>query len=193
MLPDIVVAAFLALSLALFLCRGLYEWKKSHGFREVEPARNEPILILGAVFALVFYIEVALYVILFLQGMQSLLTNSIIQIYFSFGYLVQTLGIMVMVFGHILVFWSLYALEYDKLVTWGPYRYIRHPQYVAYFLIFGGFFLTLLNLVALIPLLAIPSIIHKATIEEKILTQKYGDAYIRYQQNTGKFLPKRRG
>jgi protein-S-isoprenylcysteine O-methyltransferase Ste14 len=192
MLPDDVIAVFLVLSLALFLGRSLYESKKSHGRKEVEPTASEPILILGAVFALVFYLEAALYVILFLLGIESLLTSSIFQLHFPFDYLVQTLGIAIMIFGYILVFWSLHALEYGKLVTWGPYCYVRHPQYVAYFFIFGGFFLTLLNLIALLPLLAIPSEIRMATIEEEFLTQKYGDEYIRYQQKTGKFVPKRK-
>lgn len=101
----------------------------------------------------------------------------------------QTAGIAVMAFGHILVFWSLHVLEYDRLVTWGPYRHVRHPQYVAYFFIFGGF-ITLLNLIALLPLLSIPSIIRMATVEEELLIKQYGDEYARYQQKTGKFLPK---
>jgi protein-S-isoprenylcysteine O-methyltransferase Ste14 len=190
MLPDDVVAVFLVLSLALSLGRSLYESKKSHGRKEVEPTASEPILILGAVFALVFYIEAALYVILFLLGIQSPLTSSIFQLHFPFDYLVQTLGIAIMIFRYILVFWSLYALEYGKLVTWGPYRYVRHPQYVAYFFIFGGFLLTLLNMIALLPLLAIPGEIRMATIEEEFLIQRYGDEYIRYRQKTGKFVPK---
>jgi protein-S-isoprenylcysteine O-methyltransferase Ste14 len=190
MLPEDVIAVFLMLSLALFLGRRLYESKKSHGRKEVEPTASEPIIILGAAFALVFYIEAALYVILFLLDIQSPLTSSIFQLHFPFDYLVQTLGITIMIFGYILVFWSLHALEYGKLVTWGPYRYVRHPQYVAYFFIFGGFFLTLLNLIALLPLLAIPGEIRMATIEEEFLTQKYGDEYIRYRQKTGKFVPR---
>jgi protein-S-isoprenylcysteine O-methyltransferase Ste14 len=135
MLPDDVIAVFLVLSLALSLGRSVYELKKSHGRKEVEPTASEPILILGAFFALIFYLEAALYVTLFLLGIQSLLTSSIFQLHFPSDYLVQTLGIAIMIFGYILVFWSLHALEYGKLVTWGPYRYVRHPQYVAYFFI----------------------------------------------------------
>jgi len=189
-LPDIFIAFFLALSLVLFLGRYLYESKKSRRFKEAGPTTTGPILVLGAVFALVFYMEAVLYVILVLLGAQSALTSSIFQLHFPFDYLVQTAGITVMIFGYVVVFWSLYALEYDKLVTWGPYRYVRHPQYVAYFIIFGGFFLTLLNLIALPPLLAIPSEVRMATIEEEFLIQKYGDEYIHYQQKTGKFFPK---
>lgn len=190
MLPDTVIAAFLALCLTLSLGRSLYESKKSHSQKKAEPIISGMILALGAVFALVFYVEAALYIILFIQGIQSLLTSSILQLRFPFDHLVQAAGIAIMILGYILVFWSLHVFEYDKLVTWGPYRYVRHPQYVAYFLVFGGFFLTLLNLIALLPLLIIPSEIRIATIEEEFLTQQYGDEFTRYQQKTGKFLPK---
>jgi protein-S-isoprenylcysteine O-methyltransferase Ste14 len=196
MLPDIVTASFLALSLVLAFVRTAYESKKSGGGKteaaheEVEPAANEPLLIFGAVFALVFYAEMILYVTLVLFGWQTALTTSFAQLLFPFDSQIQWIGILMMAFGYILVFWGLNALEYDKLTTRGPYRYARHPQYLGYFIIFAGFFLTLLNLIALLPLLAIPSMIRQANIEEEFLTRKFGNAYIRYQQETGKFFPR---
>lgn len=198
MLLDIVIASFLALSLVLAFSRGVYESKKSRGSRteitheETESAINEPLLIFGAIFALVFYAEILLYVILVLFGWQTALTTSFLQLRFPFDSQIQGLGILMMMFGYILVFWGLNALQYDKLTTWGPYRYVRHPQYLGYFIIFAGFFLTLLNLIALIPLLVIPSEIRQADIEEEFLTKKFGETYTRYKRETGKFLPKRK-
>lgn len=196
MLPDIVVASFLALSLALAFGRLVYESKKSRGGKteaiheEAEPAANEFLLIFGAVFALVFYAEMILYVILDLFGRQTILTDSFLQVRFPFDSLIQGFGILMMVLGYILVFWGLNALEYDKLTVWGPYRYVRHPQYLGYFVVFAGFFLTLLNLIAFLPPLTIPSEIRQANIEEEFLTRRFSNAYIRYQQDTGKFFPK---
>lgn len=81
--------------------------------------------------------------------------------------------------------------ENHKLVTWGPYRYVRHPAYLAYFILFIGLPLTLLNLIAIIPLIAVPGYIRIANIEEALLTKRFGNEYQRYQQATGKFFPKR--
>lgn len=198
MLQSIVVAAFLAFSLALFAGRSVYESKKSGRSKtdvmheKAGSAADEPLLLLGAFFALVFYAEMILYIILVLLGLQAVLTSSLLQLTFPLDTLVQALGLAIMVFGYFLVFWSYYALEYDRLVSWGPYHRVRHPVYLGYFIVFMGFFLTLLKLVALLPLLGIPGEVRMATIEEELLTKKYGEEYARYQQETGKFLPKRK-
>jgi len=77
-----------------------------------------------------------------------------------------------------------------KLITNGPYRFIRHPIYlgeILYFLsipmIFGsiyGFFVML----ALIPML-----LHRIGVEEKVLISKFGQEYIEYTQKTKKLIP----
>jgi protein-S-isoprenylcysteine O-methyltransferase Ste14 len=95
-----------------------------------------------------------------------------------------------MLYGYVIIFLGLRALELDKLVTRGPYRYVRHPQYLGYFIVLAGFFLLLQNLVALVPLLSIPGEVRMATIEEGFLTEKFGNSYADYQKVTGKFLPK---
>jgi protein-S-isoprenylcysteine O-methyltransferase Ste14 len=197
-LQSIVVAAFLAFSIVLFVGRSVYESKKSGRNKKditpekAESATNEPLLVFGALFALVFYAEMILYVILVLMSLQAVLTSSLLQLAFPYDTLIQTLGIAIMVFGYFLIFWGYYTLEYDKLVTWGPYRHVRHPVYLGYFIVFAGFLLTLLNLVALLPLLGIPGEVRMATIEEQLLTKKYGEGYAHYQQETGKFFPKKK-
>jgi protein-S-isoprenylcysteine O-methyltransferase Ste14 len=189
------VAAFLALSLGLVLIRAIYESmrfgrRKKTLDEEMEPTKNEPVIILGGVLVIVFYLEMALYVILFSLGLQNGLIESCIQLRFPFDSSVQVMGMIMMVFGYVVVFWGIHSIEYDRLVTWGPYRYARHPQYVGYFIIFAGFFLLLLNLVAFVPLFSIPGEIRMATLEEQLLTKKYGDIYGNYQRITGKFIPR---
>ena len=196
MLPEDIVAAFLALSLALVLVRAVYEsrkfrWgEKETAGGEAESTANEPLIILGAVFVVVFYLEMASYVILVVTGLQHVLVGSNAQLQVPFASSIQAFGAAMMVFGYVIVFLGLRALEPDKLVTGGPYRYVRHPQYLGYFIIFTGFFLLLLNLVALAPLLSIPGEVRMATIEEEFLTEKFGNSYADYQKVTGKFLPK---
>lgn len=190
MLPEDIVAAFLSLSLALVLVRAVYESRKFHWGKketsggEAESTANEPLIILSAVFVVIFYLEMASYVILVAVGLQHVLVGSYAQLQ------VQEFGVAMMVFGYIIVFLGLRALERDKLVMRGPYRYVRHPQYLGYFFVFAGFFLLLQNLVALVPLLSIPGEVRMATIEEGFLTEKFGNSYADYQKVTGKFLPK---
>jgi protein-S-isoprenylcysteine O-methyltransferase Ste14 len=77
-----------------------------------------------------------------------------------------------------------------KLVDWGPYRYVRQPSYLAYFLMFIGFLLMWHNALALIPLIAIPGYVLITHSEEKMLETRFGDRYVEYKKNVGRFLPK---
>jgi protein-S-isoprenylcysteine O-methyltransferase Ste14 len=80
----------------------------------------------------------------------------------------------------------------SKLVTSGPYRIVRHPQYVAgiifvigWFVIWGGIYS-----LYIVPLLIL-CIVFQAIIEERyILEKEFGDAYIEYKKKVGMFLPK---
>lgn len=112
----------------------------------------------------------------------------------------QLAGILATAFGYALFIWSVLARgryatswempEKQKLVTWGPYSHVRHPSYLAYFILFIGMFLTFLNLIAVIPFIAIPGYLHIATVEEELLTKRFGEAYLEYQCATGKFFPR---
>ena len=56
---------------------------------------------------------------------------------------------------------------------------------------FSGLLLTWLNLVALIPLVAIPGYAQIAVTEEEMLKQRFGNEYLMYMESTGRFIPKR--
>ncbi|MBN1165549.1 MAG: isoprenylcysteine carboxylmethyltransferase family protein [Methanospirillaceae archaeon] len=89
--------------------------------------------------------------------------------------------------------WSMHlALSREhKLITTGPYRYIRHPMYTAFcgmmvgqlFLtsnwFFGGF-----GLVTLLFLIGI-----RIPKEEHMMTEQFGDEYRVYSSQTGMLFP----
>ena len=78
-----------------------------------------------------------------------------------------------------------------KLVTRGPYRWIRHPLYTLGALLFLS--LSLIMGTWLIPLLGIPSygiLIHRTGIEEKMLQDRFGEQYRQYSERTGRFFPR---
>ena len=82
---------------------------------------------------------------------------------------------------------------HHTLVTSGPYRWVRHPFYVATALavtanavVTANWFLALTGVVSVV-LLAI-----RTRTEEEKLVERFGDAYTRYMQRTGRFIPRLR-
>lgn len=69
---------------------------------------------------------------------------------------------------------------------------MRHPSYLAYFILFTGLFLLLLSLVALVPFVAVPGYVRITVMEDEMLRKRFGEAAFEYQSATGRFLPKRR-
>lgn len=206
MISDSVAAAFIVSCLVVFYAVNLANLQRSRSrergsIQEAEVEHpNGLVFGLVALGTLLFFAESGLYVLLVFLNRQSLLTGSMLQLRFPYDSLVQLCGLFMTGSGYFLFIWSVLARgrystswemhENHRLVTWGPYRYMRHPSYVAYFILFVGQFLTLLNLVALVPLLAIPGYTGIAEKEEELLTRRFGEAYTQYQQNTGAFLPK---
>lgn len=76
----------------------------------------------------------------------------------------------------------------DKLITRGPYKYVRHPEYSSYFVagIATGFILTdstvLIFIISLIPLIYL-----KAIIKEQYLSTIFPE-YNDYKKRTGMFF-----
>ena len=60
----------------------------------------------------------------------------------------------------------------QKLVTWGPYHYVRHPSYLGYFFMFFGFFFLWPNLFTLFPLVAISGYFRVTFEEERLLVRQ---------------------
>ena len=73
----------------------------------------------------------------------------------------------------------------------GAFRYVRHPLYLASFLVYFGLTTVTVSLFSVVVLVGIV-IFHNyiATYEEKLLEAKFGEEYQRYKQRTGKWVPK---
>lgn len=97
--------------------------------------------------------------------------------------------------GIILVIWGWKKVYYarDMLVENGPYRYVRHPQYLGLFsialslLIMWPTFLTMVMFPVLVNMYY-----RLAKKEEKEMIKRFGDTYREYRDRTGMFLPRLR-
>jgi len=86
---------------------------------------------------------------------------------------------------------SLELQEDHKLVTSGPYRWVRHPMYTVHIVYFFAWVLVSANLLLLINyLLTIILMFARIPKEEKMLLEQFGDEYRAYMERTGRLLPR---
>lgn len=83
------------------------------------------------------------------------------------------------------------AIKKDhKLVTSGPFKFIRHPQYFSQFLVdFGGAIATLSYVLAPLALIQLPILIMRTAFEDKLLEKHFGDNFKAYKKKSGMFIP----
>jgi protein-S-isoprenylcysteine O-methyltransferase Ste14 len=77
------------------------------------------------------------------------------------------------------------------LVTTGPYRWVRHPFYVAGVVGVVGVSLILANwFLLLVGGLAMALLVVRTAKEEELLLARFGEDYRRYAERTGRFFPR---
>jgi protein-S-isoprenylcysteine O-methyltransferase Ste14 len=88
-----------------------------------------------------------------------------------------------------------YVLPGQEVVVKGPYARLRHPAYLAVFLIWFGLAAAFASLAALLITLAyvIPAYWLYARSEERMMVERFGEPYRCYQQKTGMLFPRLRG
>ncbi len=77
------------------------------------------------------------------------------------------------------------------LVTDGPYRWVRHPFYVAFALAMAADSVVTANwFLALTGAVAVALIGIRTRTEEQKLIERFGDEYRHYMERTGRFMPR---
>ena len=77
-----------------------------------------------------------------------------------------------------------------ELVTKGPFKVLRHPQYFCQILVdIGGAMATLSYVLSGFVLIEIPIYIMRALVEDKLLAKHFGDQFVRYKKKSGFFFP----
>jgi protein-S-isoprenylcysteine O-methyltransferase Ste14 len=78
-----------------------------------------------------------------------------------------------------------------KLVTDGPYRFVRHPMYVGLVALLPSIAVVTGNaLIALSGVLIVALLIKRTATEEAKLVERFGEAYQQYASRTGCFVPR---
>lgn len=76
------------------------------------------------------------------------------------------------------------------LVTTGPYRWVRHPFYLAFALVVAADSLVTANgFLALTGVLLFLLVVMRTKKEEENLLERFGDDYRQYVARTGRFIP----
>lgn len=78
-----------------------------------------------------------------------------------------------------------------KLITEGPYKYVRHPMYTSMWLAVAGFWLISSNWVVGIVAFVTWSILYFIRLpdEEKMMIEEFGQQYENYIKRTKKIIP----
>lgn len=114
---------------------------------------------------------------------------------------IQIIGAIMAIAALGLLWWSHHCLkeafsttietsQIDKLVMTGPYRYIRHPMYLSYFILFPGLGLLIENwLFALLGILIIVTFtVIRIKFEERALNEKFPQEYSDYTMRVNGFI-----
>lgn len=77
-----------------------------------------------------------------------------------------------------------------QLVTWGPYRFLRHPDYSAILALWLGYALGTLNMYLLIlfPIVVV-GFSMEARVEEQLLESSFAQVYRDYARGKRRFVP----
>jgi protein-S-isoprenylcysteine O-methyltransferase Ste14 len=201
-----IAAAILFICLLCFFIVNLYNVLRFRGGKFTEKVHVEVqhpsgfLLSLAAFGTMIYAIEVLLYLIFALSDSVSILRDFPLNIKSIYTFNIQIFGIVLSLTGYVLSIWSVivrgkYAVSWEmpenhKLVTDGPYKYVRHPSYLGYFLMFFGLFFLWPCLFTLLPFVAIPGYFLITFDEEKLLVNRFGEEYEEYRKKTGRFIPK---
>jgi len=112
------------------------------------------------------------------------------------------MGTSLMILGIVIRQWSVAILggffsptvgiqKGQKIVTTGPYRFVRHPSYTGSFFITMGFGIALQSLGAIIVILCLSSFVfsYRIKLEEHVLIAEFGNDYSEYSKKTKMLIP----
>ena len=121
---------------------------------------------------------------------------------FSIGIVEGLAALVVMLIGLGLRVWAALTLggyytrtlmttSNHKVVTAGPYAWVRHPAYLGVILLWSGLGILSSNLLIafLFPVVFVAVYLYRISVEEAMLVKELGDGYVQYKRRTRKLVP----
>ena len=143
-------------------------------------------------------VPIITYIFLFFQNPSILI--------YDIQFLLGTPGTYIALFGFTIFIYSfIFQLTHRKqLINKGPYKIIRHPQYVAFIIMTFGMtlvafetmpmlnspFLDAYSMILIIWVIEVLAYIVLAKIEDFALKYKFGDEFIEYRNSVGFMFPR---
>lgn len=202
---DMTGASLLLLSAIDILLHIWLDWSKlkmQGSIREREPEFSTPTgaMIAASISTLLSFSLVLIIIYSWGSGSGLGFLSTFLIYVFLQSEVLWTIGYILTSLGIVLHIWSRYTRQematswaMDKehrLVTSGPYSFIRHPSYSAYIVCFIGLFLLIPSLVTALLIPGIWGYYLIAKREEEMLLAHFGDEYVKYRQRTGMFIPR---
>lgn len=193
---DMVYKAIFLLVFSILLCLRLYFKLKYHTLKDPVFNRMEGVglVLLRWVLSVPLVIGFADYI---------MMSPRLAWLYLSLPNFIRIVGGIVCVCSLFLLYsvhrslgenfsTTLLVRSSHTLVKSGPYRYMRHPMYTAYLLLFAGaFMLSASWLIGLSGSAVIATLmIFRIKKEEQLLLSVFGHEYARYRSITGMFIPR---
>lgn len=101
------------------------------------------------------------------------------------GYIITGAGLLLVIAGWRPIYRT------DNMVISGPYRLLRHPQYLGFLLITGGWLIHWPTIPTIIMWPILVFLYYKlAKKEEKEMEERFGEKYREYKQSVPMFIPK---
>ena len=116
----------------------------------------------------------------------------------------KEIGVVLLVCGSLIFVYVLLYLrsgffgetepKLDFLITKGPYRFCRHPQYLSFIIMILGIDLMFRSVLGTVftLVLSIPSVVYRAKIEDELLRNKFHEEWENYAGRVGFLFPRLR-
>ena len=110
------------------------------------------------------------------------------------GLMLIVIGFTILLVAHITL-WRNYSStlvirEDHQLIAHGVYRFVRHPIYLGTTVVLMGISVYVSSLYGFLVMSAlIPVFLNRIRIEERLLTEEFGDVYRTYKETTSKLIP----
>jgi protein-S-isoprenylcysteine O-methyltransferase Ste14 len=115
--------------------------------------------------------------------------------FFAIGMVLVVIGFIIRIYSILTLnqyfTYSVAKVENHKIISTGLYKFIRHPGYLGQFIIFMGISISISNWLSIL-LMMIPvtlGYLYRIKVEEKFMTDQFGEDYKHYQDRTKRIIP----